>query len=136
MYINLLGNNVSQIFNIWVYDDKGLVRGSGLFVNKSGISANHHFLLPKPKTEFKFVSGDYNLQIFVETIGKKPIKIYEQKLNLTEEQAKEINLNGAGVYFDWTPDTQTYDSHVDYRPKTEEKFEDYLKLLTKEKIKK
>ncbi|WP_020539251.1 hypothetical protein, partial [Lewinella cohaerens] len=101
MYVKLLGENINQIFNIWVYDDKGLVRGSGLFVDKSGISANHHFLLPKDELGFRFTKGDYHLQVYVERMGRKPRKLYEQELHLTEQQANEINTNDAGVYFDW-----------------------------------
>ena len=36
MFVRLQRGESIQNFNVWVYDDKGLVRGSGLFVNKSG----------------------------------------------------------------------------------------------------
>src|SRR5690606_35917347 len=58
MYIRLQRGETIQNFNVWVYDDRGLVRGSGLFVNKSGIACNHHFLLPKDMSNFLFLPGD------------------------------------------------------------------------------
>src|SRR5258708_1547487 len=64
MYIRLQRGESIQSFNVWVYDDKGLVRGSGLFINKSGISSNHHFLLPKDGSNYPFLSGEYLLQVY------------------------------------------------------------------------
>ncbi len=130
MHIKLIGKSLNQIFNIWIYDDNGLVRGSGLFIDKSGISSNHHFLLPKSNSNFKFIEGNYDLEIYVEVVDRKPKKIYEQKLHLTKDQSDEINNNSAGVYFDWTPNMQAYQSHIDRRPKVDEKIDDYLKFLT------
>jgi len=134
MYINLTHNKESQIFNIWVYDDKGLVRGSGLFVNKSGISSNHHFLMPKNESPYDFTSGEYNLQVFVEIVGKKPKKVFEQELELSTDQAVEMNNKIAGLYFDWAPNTQSYFSHVDVRSNVDSKIEEYIKILPDGKL--
>lgn len=82
-------------------------------MDKSGISSNHHFLLPKSNSNFNFIEGDYDLEIYVEVVDRKPKKIYKQKLHLTKDQSDEINKNSAGVYFDWTPNMQTYQSHID-----------------------
>ena len=113
MYIRLQRGESIQNFNVWVYDDKGLVRGSGLFINKSGIACNHHFLLPKDGNNYSFLSGDYLLQIYVETVDKVPNKIFEQKLHLTKEQQDEMFSKQVGTYFDWAPNTQNYFSFVD-----------------------
>ncbi|MDB5209467.1 MAG: hypothetical protein JWQ30_294 [Sediminibacterium sp.] len=40
MFIRLQRDESIQNFNIWVYDNNGLVRGSRLFVNKTGVSFN------------------------------------------------------------------------------------------------
>ncbi len=113
MYIRLLRGESIQNFNVWVYDSNGLVRGSGLFVNKNGIASNHHFLLPKDGLNYNFQSGEYKLQVFVESVNEKPRKIFEQKLVLTQQQVDEMNLKCAGVFYDWAPNTQSYSSHVD-----------------------
>ncbi len=44
MHATLSRNETHQNFNIWVYGNDRLVRGSGLFVGETGIEANHHFL--------------------------------------------------------------------------------------------
>ena len=118
MYVNLKRRESTQNFNIWVYGEKGdLVRGSGLFVGKEGVACNHHFLLPKDGTSYKFVSGDYSLSIFAQLLGrKKSILLFVQKLRLSEQFVKEINDENSGVYFDWGPDSKNYHSHVDRNP--------------------
>jgi hypothetical protein len=50
MYVALSRNEMRQNFNIWVYGEERLVRGSGLFVGETGVVANHHFLTPKDTT--------------------------------------------------------------------------------------
>jgi hypothetical protein len=133
MFIRLQRGETVQNFNIWVYDDKGLVRGSGLFVSKSGISCNHHFLLPKDGETYSFLTGDYLLQVFIEAVQEKPKMIFEQKLQLTKEQSEEMKIRTAGTYFDWAPNTQTYFSHVDIRPTEDKEISDLIKVFTGEK---
>ena len=64
MYVSLSRNETVQSFNIWVYGDDKLVRGSGLFVGESGIAANHHFLIPREGVSFHFVEGHYRLSVY------------------------------------------------------------------------
>jgi hypothetical protein len=131
MFIRLQRGESVQNFNVWVYDDKGLVRGSGLFINKSGIACNHHFLLPKDGNGYSFLSGDYLLQVYVETVDQNPRKIFEQKLHLTKEQQEQMLAKKAGTYFDWAPNTQNYFSHVDSNPKKDNELDDIVKKLIK-----
>ena len=133
MFIRLQRGESVQNFNVWVYDDKGLVRGSGLFINKSGIACNHHFLLPKDGGNYPFLAGDYDLHVYVEAVNERPRKIFEQKLHLTKVQQDEmINKNG-GTYFDWAPNTQNYFSHVDANQKKDKELTQLLKKLTDDK---
>src|SRR5690606_13752606 len=120
-------------FNVWVYDNDGLVRGSGLFVNKNGLACNHHFLLPKDGTNYGFMAGDYQLQVFVEAVDEQPKKIFEQRLTLTKEQESEMFNKNAGTYFDWAPNTQNYHSHVDFRPKGNQALDELIDKLTEPK---
>jgi len=53
MFVKLRRRESVQTFNIWAYGDGPLARGSGLFVGESGVTCNHHFLLPKDGTDFK-----------------------------------------------------------------------------------
>ncbi|MCW3076127.1 MAG: hypothetical protein JWO32_736 [Bacteroidetes bacterium] len=117
MFINLRRGESSQNFNVWVYGDKQFSRGSGLYVDKSGVTVNHHFLLPKD-ANYSFLAGDYLLQVYVEMVDKMPMKIFEQQLQLTTEQANAMVDNRAGIYFDWAPNSQSYSSHVELRQLT------------------
>jgi hypothetical protein len=121
MFIRLQRGESVQNFNIWVYDNNGLVRGSGLFINKNGFASNHHFLIPKDGTKYIFTEGEYLIQVFVETVDENPRMIFKQKLFLNNNQQEEMENKGAGIYFDWAPNTQNYYSHVDTGPKSSPK---------------
>ncbi|MCF0072313.1 hypothetical protein LZD49_17665 [Dyadobacter sp. CY261] len=49
MFVRVSCRGTSHDFNVWAYDDKGLVRGSGLYVGKNGTSNYHHFLYREKK---------------------------------------------------------------------------------------
>ena len=118
MYVKLQRGESIQNFNIWVYGEKEtLARGSGLFVSKEGIACNHHFLLPRDGTSFEFLSGEYTLKVFISLLDEKhPILLFTQKLSLLRKFADEINNEGSGVFFDWGPDSKSYNSHLDKNP--------------------
>jgi hypothetical protein len=56
MHVALSRNETRQNFNVWVYGNDKLVRGSGLFVGETGVEANHHFLVPTDGNAFRFVT--------------------------------------------------------------------------------
>ena len=117
MHITLSRNETRQNFNIWVYGDERLVRGSGLFVGKTGVEANHHFLTPRDGTSFTFVEGRYRLDVFARLLGdQKQTKLFSQELEISPELAALLKRPRAGVFFDWGPDSSRYLSHVDERP--------------------
>lgn len=130
MYIKLSRGETIQNFNIWVYGDRNnLARGSGLFISKDGLAANHHFLLPNDSSDFMFKQGDYKLEVYVELVNEKPRKIYSQDLAVSDTQAEALLTQEAGIYFDWAPNTQTYQSHIDKRPAKSDDFAELMKHL-------
>ncbi len=129
MFVRLQRGESVQNFNVWVYDNNGLVRGSGLFVNKNGIACNHHFLMPKDGTKYNFLAGEYLLQIYVESVDESPRKIFEQRLTLTKNQQEEMKTKKAGTYFDWAPNTQNYFSHIDTGPKKKKELTELIKIM-------
>lgn len=129
MYVKLTNSKLVHIFNIWVYGDNILSRGSGLFISKHGLAVNHHFLTPKDNTNLKFIEGKYQLDIFVEPVNSKPIKIYSQLLNISPKQANQLLKNNAGIYFDWAPEKQSYHSHIDSRPDKTPSIIEFMKGL-------
>lgn len=113
MFIRLHRGESVQNFNIWVYDNNGLVRGSGLFVNKIGVAFNHHFLLPSDGREYAFKAGTYCIEVFVETVGEEPKQIFKQLLTVSPDQYEKMSLSKTGIYFDWAPNTQSYLANPD-----------------------
>ena len=117
MHVALSRNETHQNFNIWVYGNERLVRGSGLFVGETGVEANHHFLTPKDGTSFSFVEGHYRMDVFARLLGdQKQTQLFSQELEISRELAASLKQPNAGVYFDWGPDSSRYLSHVDERP--------------------
>ena len=117
MYVKLGRGESSQNFNVWVYGDRPLARGSGLFVGEEGVAANHHFLLPRDGTDYLFLAGMYHVAVYVSLVNRsRPFLLGKFSVSLSEEQSAAINKRKAGVYFDWGPDLRSYQSHVDFHP--------------------
>jgi len=126
IHVSLSRNETHQNFNIWVYGEDKLVRGSGLFVGESGITANHHFLAPNDVGHtYRFVAGTYRLDVFAKLLGENKRKqLFTQSLEVSQESAALLDKPGNGLYFDWGPDASRYQSHIDFRqppPEIEQK---------------
>ncbi len=117
VHVALSRNEARQNFNIWVYGDERLVRGSGLFVGETGVEANHHFLTPRDTNSFSFTDGQYRLEVFAHIVGdRKETKLFSQTLEVTRELAEALRNPTTGLYFDWGPDCSRYLPHVEGRP--------------------
>ncbi len=129
MHIALWRNETHQNFNIWVYGEREkLVRGSGLFIGETGVAANHHFLAPTDSA-FHFAEGHYRLDVFARLLGSDtPLRLFSQTLEISRDIAVAVTERGAGVYFDWGPDSSRYLPHVESRPPSPDP-EDFLKVL-------
>lgn len=125
MYVRLRRGETSQNFNIWVYGDKQLARGSGLFVPETGVASNHHFMLPADGTNFHFLPGKYVVEVFASIVGQhEPRLLQTVELYLSTDEATALKRGDCGVYFDWGPDAGKYHSHVE--SKREASFPDFL----------
>jgi len=117
-YVKLKRGETSQNFNIWVYGNDKLYRGSGLFAGQEGVIFNHHFLLPKDGTDFQFLQGDYILEVYCKIVDdKKQKRILCIHLNLTENESKELQDISKGLFFDWGPDSNRYNKLIKDLPK-------------------
>lgn len=133
MYIKLSRGETVTTFNIWTYGEtKNIKRGSGLFVGKQGVEADHHFLLPK-QASLDFRAGDYTLDVYVELVGKKPKQIWKQHLTISKKEAKGLKPTHAGLYFDWQPEVQEYETYLE--DKTEEVYAKQMhEYLSRQKL--
>jgi len=114
MYVSLKRNESKQNFSIWVYGDKSLVRGSGLHIGASGIAVSHHFLAPEKIDQFKFSQGTYHLEVFAQLLGNnQTLRLFQQELVVSEMDAKALEDEDCGLYFDWGPDAGKYLPHID-----------------------
>lgn len=117
MFVRLTRGETSQNFNIWVYGEHKLLRGSGLHVGEDGVAYNHHFLLPADGTAFQFLRGDCVLDVYASLVGSgRTLKLFTVRLSLAEQIANRLRDSEAGVYFDWGPDSHGYHSHVREKP--------------------
>ena len=114
MFVTLRRGESVQTFNIWVYGEKKhLLRGSGLRVGEDGVVCDHHFVLPRDGTPFLFLQGEYAVEVYAIPVGsERPLLLSRTVLHLAQEQAAAIS-KGAGVYFDWGPDSKRYHAHID-----------------------
>ena len=120
IFVRLNRGETTQNFNIWVYGDKSLSRGSGLFVSDAGIAANHHFLLPSDGTAFQFLPGTYTLEVFVRLVAAtKPSLLHTVALDVSEGHSESLKNTRQGLYFDWGPDSGRYYAHIRSNPQPE-----------------
>jgi len=117
MFVKLRRGESIQTFNIWVYGEDSLARGSGLYVGEDGVTCNHHFLLPADGTTFHFLPGEYKIEVYVSLVGaRQPRLLYVTSLPISEQLAKQLQDKDNGVYFDWGPDSGHYHAHVQGKP--------------------
>lgn len=120
MFVRLTRGDMVQTFNIWVYGEPRLVRGSGLFVGRDGVVFNHHFLLPRDSTEFRFLPGWYQLDVYVRLVSDKGHhRLFSQMLELPADVSRDMMTVDTGLYFDWVPDSGEYHRHLDRNPTQE-----------------
>lgn len=127
LYIRLRRGETQQNFNIWVYGEKDLARGSGLFVGQEGVATNHHFLTPSDVDGFDFAAGSYQLDVFGKVVGKDSVEhLTNLELSIDQHEAEKLRQTTYGIYFDWGPDSGSYHKKLDERPS---KALDPIKLL-------
>ncbi|WP_156404680.1 hypothetical protein [Sphingomonas sp. Root241] len=114
LYATLIRQETRQNFNVWVYGDDKLKRGSGLHVSDVGIVTNHHFLLPTDNSEFRFRGGLYTLELYAKLLGDQtPSKLLSQSLEVSDAEGASLSSHMCGLYFDWGPQGNGYASHLD-----------------------
>jgi hypothetical protein len=118
MYVRIRHGETVQTFNVWVLGERDLARGSGLYVGQDGITCNHHFLLPPDGTEFVFRDGEYAIEVFATLFRRRnPIKLHESKLMLRDADANSMSGGRGGCFFDWSPESERYHTHVESAPR-------------------
>jgi len=112
LFLKLRKDESTQVFSVWAYGDKGVVRGSGIYVGEQGVEVYHHFIVPKTEKDYKFLSGLYDVEIYA-VVKEKKIKLYKLQLEITKEMAETLSYSTVGIFFDWSPELNTYLSHTE-----------------------
>ena len=117
MFARVRRGDSSQTFPVWVCGGArgDLSRGAGIAVGREGIALHHHFLLPADGTTYQFLPGGYVVELFAVMVGRKrPVKLRELEVQVTEAQAAELRGEARrGLYFDWSPETRRFYGHID-----------------------
>lgn len=118
MFVRFRRGESLQTFNIWVYGDGSLARGSGIFVGENGVACNHHFTLPVDDTTYDFRQGTYLLEVYATLVGElRRLRLFSTTLEVTSDQATQLKSLENGIYFDWGPDSRRYHASVHSQPK-------------------
>ncbi|MEO7032865.1 MAG: hypothetical protein ABI548_03455 [Polyangiaceae bacterium] len=112
MYVRVKRGESSQNFSSWHFGVERPAKGSGMFVDKAGVIANHHFVMP-PDGHYVFLPGRYTLDVHATLPGKKDgPPLHSATIELTAALAKSLEDPDNGVYFDWGPDSNAYHGRV------------------------
>jgi hypothetical protein len=114
LYLRVKRGSYTGLFGSWAYGERGqLAPGSGLFISQEGVSYNHHFLPQDdpstPHVIFGYLAAPHTVEVYADVLGlKKPLKLGEVAVTLSEEILSHMYLDGIGVLFDWHPDRREY----------------------------
>ena len=71
MFARVKHGDSEQVFSFWGYGEtEKLTAGSGLYVSRTGLAANHHFVLSVHESEYRFEPGDYAIDVFANVVGR------------------------------------------------------------------
>ena len=101
VYVKLRHDGDERVFSFWGYGEtEKLSPGSGLYVSRTGLAANHHFVLSLNEETYSFTPGFYEIDVIADAVGrKKPIKLATIKLLLSDELSAALQRH-EGVLFE------------------------------------
>lgn len=63
------------------------------------------------------VAGQYTLRVYAKKIDEgTATELAVVPLQISDAQALELRQDGAGIYFDWGPDQQAHQAHIETKP--------------------
>jgi hypothetical protein len=101
MYAVVRHNSRERLFSFWGYGEtEKLSAGSGLYVSRTGLAANHHFVLSVHEEAYHFEPGAYQINIIADVVGyRKPVRLGTIDLVLSDELAAAL-VRQEGVLFE------------------------------------
>lgn len=109
LFARVTRGTATQDFDVWVYGTGSLSRGTAVHIGQTGLTGDHHFLLPEGEHEFQWLPGEYTIEVFGTVVGRRgPHRFW--KLNFALPDA--ILEAGDCVFFDWRPGPRKYEARV------------------------
>lgn len=101
MYVKVRHGGHERVFSFWGYGEtEKLSPGSGLYVSRTGLAANHHFVLSVHEDAYRFEPGSYEIDVIADVVGRrKPMKLGTIKLSLPDALAAALERQ-EGVLFE------------------------------------
>lgn len=101
MYARVRRGEHERIFSFWGYGEtEKLSAGSGLHISRTGLAANHHFVLSVHESAYRFEPGSYEIDVIADVVGRKrPLKLATIELSLSDELAAALERH-EGVLFE------------------------------------
>lgn len=101
MYVKIRQGDDERVFSFWGYGEATkLSPGSGLHVSRTGLAANHHFVLSVHENAYDFEPGPYEIDVIADVVGyRKPQKLTTINLSLSDELAGALKRH-EGVLFE------------------------------------
>lgn len=100
MYVQALRDGIARSFSFWGYGEtEKLSPGSGLYVSRTGLAANHHFVLSIHEDEYQFEPGSYTITVYARVVGRrKPLKLSTLSITLNAELASELRDHRGALF--------------------------------------
>ena len=113
MFVKLRRSETTQTFSRWVYGNSNNARASGLYVGMEGVTENHHFIIPSDGTQYQFLPGEYEIEVYGSLINRKSsLLLKRMHVSMNSEEANALNHSEIGVMFNWSPETRKYISET------------------------
>jgi hypothetical protein len=116
LYLKIRCADTEHVFSFWTLkQDSRMTIGSGIRVGDEGIAADFHFLPPRDEHTFRFLAGDYDIEVYATVVSAtSPSLLSRVRLTVSEEQAAAMRPNMMnGVFFNWQPEQHSYHSYID-----------------------
>jgi len=109
MYAVLRHEENVRTFSFWGYGEtERLSPGSGVYVDRAGLAANHHFVMSVHEADYGFAPGHYQISVFARVVGRRRVaRLSQIELRLSDALADALN-RGEGVLFERDPASGEY----------------------------
>ena len=116
LFLRVSEGTRSEEFSFWGYGDKGLVRGSGIFVPEIGVVTYHHFNPIHTDKFFQFTQGTYTLELVAKLVGKKRlVSLWNIQLDVPAGAYETSIPRDRAIFFNWSPEERRYVASVEKR---------------------